>query len=216
MGVIASIARALAVTNVALPVTEARLTLARSLFPDYADEIPGIERRFAESPAVTLLHVIPGALLLILGLLQFSPRIRDRHLNFHRWSGRVVVILAIFAGLTGLWIGVVLPYSSNERLPSAVFGALFLMAAAMGIAAIRRGDVARHREWMIRLYAVAVGIVVIRLVGPPIILLLTPTPFREIIGLTFWAGWGLSVMVAELWIRSTREYFPLTAASPSR
>ena len=36
------------------------------------------ETRFATRPAMTLLHVVPGALFLSLGLLQFSSRVRNR------------------------------------------------------------------------------------------------------------------------------------------
>jgi uncharacterized membrane protein len=106
------------------------------------------------------MHVVPGGVFLLLAPLQFSPAIRSRHLRFHRWSGWVIVSLAFIAGISGLWIGLVLPYASNERVPIALFGALFLFAPLKGIRAIRRGDMARHRQWMIRLFAVGVGIAV--------------------------------------------------------
>lgn len=215
IGVATAIARVLAVANVALPVTEARLSAARAIFPAYTDEIPQIEKSFSDTTTLTLLHVIPGALFLILGLFQFSPQIRERHIGFHRWSGRVVVFLAVFAGVTGVLMGVVFPYSHTERLPTALAGALLMIAPVMAIRAIRRGDVARHREWMIRLFAVGVGIVAIRLVGPVIIMLMSPTPFRDIVGLTFWAGWILSVFVAELWIRLIEAPITLTEVTLS-
>jgi uncharacterized membrane protein len=183
---------------------KARLAAARTLSPRYVEESPQIEQRFADSPLVVLIHVVTGAAFLSLGLLQFSTRIRNRHLRFHRWSGRFLVALAIFAGVSGLWLGVVAPYSPTERLPTAAAGAVFLIAPAIAVVAIRRGDIARHREWMIRFFALGVGIVVIRFAAPVIMWLLSPAPFRDIVGLAFWAGWIVSVTVAEVWIRSTR------------
>jgi uncharacterized membrane protein len=208
IGIIAAIARVLAIANVAASVTEAKLAAAQALYPAaYAEEIPQLEQHFAVSPRATLVHVIAGAVFLALGLLQFSARIRNRHLRFHRRSGRLLVVFALFAGTTGLWLGIVAPYSSTERLPTAAAGAAFLIAPAMAIAAVRRGDIARHREWMIRFFAVGVGIVVIRLVQPLIIFLHSPVPLRELVGLTFWAGWLVAVTIAELWIRATRIDF---------
>lgn len=199
-----SIGRALTIVNLAAPMTEARLAAARTLFPAFAEEFPQFEQHFADSALVTLVHVIAGAMFLALGLLQFSATFRNRHLRFHRRSGRLLVALALVAGTTGLWLGVVAPYSSTERLPTAAAGAVFLIAPATAIAAIRRADIVRHREWMIRFFAVGVGVVVIRLIMPVIIWILSPGSLRDILGLAFWAGWIVSLMIAELWIRSTR------------
>jgi uncharacterized membrane protein len=204
VGVTASITRALSVTNIGLSITEARLAAGKAMFPEHWGENSVIEKRFADNRVLTLLHVVPGGVFLILAPLQFSPAIRDRHRRFHRWSGRVIAALAFLAGVSGLWIGLVLPYASNERLPIALFGALFLLAPLKGIRAIRRGDVAHHRQWMIRLFAVGIGIAVVRVVATPMIAILRPERIQDIMALAFWTGWTLSVTSAELWIRATR------------
>lgn len=203
LGVISAAARVFAIANVK-SVTEARLLAAATLLPDYAAELPMIEQAFADNPKVTFIHVTTGAVFLMLGLLQFSPAIRNRHRQFHRWSGRCLVVLAYLSGVAGIWMGVVAPYSPTERAPTAVAGAMFLITPVLAVTAVRRGSLARHREWMIRFFAVGVGIVVIRIVGPFIIWIMSPAPFRDIVGLTFWAGWIISVSVAEIWIRRTR------------
>jgi uncharacterized membrane protein len=204
IGVTASITRALSVTHTGLSITEARLKAGRAMFPEHWGEDAAIEQRFADNRALTLLHVVPGGVFLLLAPLQFSSAIRNRHRRFHRWSGRVIALLSLLAGISGLWIGLVLPYAGNERLPIALFGVLFLLAPLKGIRAIRRGDVAHHREWMIRLFAVGIGIAVVRVVAMPMITILRPERIQDIMGLSFWTGWSLSVIVAELWIRSTR------------
>ena len=108
LGVITAVARILTIADIRW-VTEVRLAAAGSLAPEYVKEVPQIERRFAESALVVLIHVVTGAAFLSLGLLQFSTRFRNRHLRFHRWSGRFLVTLAVFAGVSGLWLGVVAP-----------------------------------------------------------------------------------------------------------
>src|SRR5688572_29882923 len=148
--------------------TRARLAAAEALYPQFARELWDLEVHFNGRPLLTIVHVVGGSVFLSLGLLQFSPRIR-RNLRFHRRSGYFLVVLAVLAGATGVWLGVVAPFSSAERVPSAAAGAIFLIAPGIAIAAIRRGDVARHRDWMIRFFAVGIGIVVIRLVLPGLI-----------------------------------------------
>src|SRR4051794_15027893 len=136
LGVITAIGRVLTIANIRW-VTDTRLAMS-TMVPEYAEEIPQIEQHFADSAFVVFVHVVTGALFLSLGLLQFSSRIRNRHLRFHRWSGRLLVALAIFAGVSGMWLGLVAPYSSTERLPSAAAGALFLITPTIAVIAIRR------------------------------------------------------------------------------
>jgi hypothetical protein len=101
-------------------------------------------------------------------------------------------------------MGVVDPFSSTERLPSALAGAWFAIAAVAAIMAIGRGEVGRHREWMIRFFAIGIGVVIIRLTDAPILWMLRPAHFRDIVGLTFWAGFLIAAAVAEARIRATR------------
>ncbi|MGZ4809039.1 MAG: DUF2306 domain-containing protein [Thermoanaerobaculia bacterium] len=217
IGVFSAFARVVAITGVATSVTEWRLATTRTLFPGvYAKEMPDIERSLSRHAMTMIVHVTTGAVFLTLGLLQFSPRIRARHLRFHRWSGRVLVSVALLTGLTGLWVGIVVPYSPTERMPIAAMGTLFLVAPAVAIRAVRRGDVVRHREWMIRFYATGVGIVVVRLVAPLIIWAMAPAPFHDIVGWTFWTGWIVSVTAGELWIRRTRGGYIEPSAAVAR
>ncbi len=166
-----------------------------------------IDRRYANHPIVTLLHVVPGALLLILMPLQFSTRVRSRFITFHRWSGRTLVLTSFVAVPAGLFFGVLLPWGgAGEVIGVTLAGASFLAAVSLAFFAIRRGEVARHREWMIRAFAVALGISTVRVVAVVFDLTLTPAGVRtpEIFVLCIWTGWLLTIAMAEAWIRYTR------------
>jgi len=170
-------------------------------FPLWLREMDRINARFAASGVVTLLHVVCGAVFLALAPLQFSARIRDRHRAFHRWSGRVLAGAAIITGLTGLYLGVVIPHTGmGEVTSTAFFGGVFLIAIICAVFAIRRGDAARHRRWMIRAFAIGVGVSTVRIVAILIGLQLA-APVDELFGLSFWTGWAISLGAAELWIR---------------
>jgi hypothetical protein len=170
-------------------------------------EIARFDSPFAAHPAQTLLHVIPGALFLVLAPLQFASRIRTRHLRLHRWSGRLLVLAGLLSGLNGLYFGLLMPFAgAAERVAIALFGGLFLLALARGFVAIRRRDPDGHREWMIRAFAIALGISTVRVLGGILDVALTPSGVAPVTVflLSVWLGWSLTLGAAEVWIRRTR------------
>src|SRR5512141_2803842 len=50
-----------------------------------------LRQRYAPIPWLMLAHGIPAALALVLGVFQFSSRLRQRHLQVHRVLGRIYV-----------------------------------------------------------------------------------------------------------------------------
>jgi uncharacterized membrane protein len=169
-------------------------------------EIPASARGLNERPRATLLHVLPGAIFFILVPLQFSRRIRARHPAFHRWNGRAILVTAGASALAGMYLGIASAYGGPlESAATTIFGGWFLLAAARAWRAIRRRDVARHREWMIRMFAIGIGISVIRMAGLANLLVTGPESINQLnFALDLWVGWLLSAAVAELWIIRTR------------
>ena len=88
----------------------------------------------------------------------------------------------------------------------AAVGIFFLYAMATAFMAIRRGEVVRHREWMIRMFAIALAISTVRLIGGPIDFVLTPYGVSpaDLFVLSIWTAWLLTIGAAECWIRYTR------------
>jgi uncharacterized membrane protein len=206
LGVYAAVVRALIYAGHPWALAESLRASSTGLFPAHAAGFQQLEDHFVRSGPRVFAHVVTGALFLVAGLLQFSARIRARRPRLHRLSGWALVTLGSVIGTTGVWMGVVDPFSTGERIPAVLIGVVFLVAPSRAIAAIRRGDVARHREWMIRFYAVGLSIVTIRLLGAPTLWLLAPITVGDALTVTFWAGWLLTQLVAELWIRWTRVH----------
>jgi uncharacterized membrane protein len=170
-----------------------------------APELERFDRRFADHPRATVLHVLPGALFLLLAPLQFAASLRRRFPRLHRWCGRFLLALGLLTALAGFYFGLLMPFGgAGETAAIVLFGALFLTALERAFRAIRRGDVARHRAWMIRAFAVALGIATVRLVGAVLDVLLAPAgwPPAAFFVLTLWIGWSLTVVAGELWIAS--------------
>jgi hypothetical protein len=216
VGIAGSLQRSLAVTSAdpsILDREQVELIAAMAGLPAGTAEYERLGREIAESavnlnenPRVTLWHIVPGALVLLLAPFQFSRRLRASHPSVHRWNGRMVLVLVAASGLAGMYLGLARPYGGAwESAATSLFGAVFFLAGARGFLAIRARQVARHREWMIRMFAVAVGISVIRVVGVASVFITgTDGIGRDSFALSLWLGWLLTLAVAELWIRRTR------------
>ncbi len=124
-------------------------------------ELRPTDPRFAALPAPVVIHVVAAIGYALLGAFQFSHRLRRRHPGWHRRAGRVLVALGLAVALSGLWMTLVYPYKEGTGDLLYVFRLLFgsAMAASiiLGLAAIRRRDIARHSAWMIRAYALALA-----------------------------------------------------------
>jgi hypothetical protein len=141
--------------------------------------------RYARHPWVALIHIVPGLLYLTLVPLQFVSRIRDRHIRFHRWLGRVLAVAAVISGVFAIAAAFRLPaYAGFATLTATVFfGLIFLGSLAKAIIHIRHKRETLHHQWMIRVLAIAMGVATIRLY----ILI-----FTQVFGMDFEAVFGAS------------------------
>ncbi len=116
--------------------------------------------RIDASPAPVVVHVAGAALYAFLGAFQFSARLRRRRPGWHRKSGRLLVVAGSMVALSGLWMTLFYPGAPGGALLWAVrltvSSAMFLFIV-LGFRAIRRRNIAAHRAWMIRAYALALG-----------------------------------------------------------
>ena len=176
-----------------------------TLFPPGAiEDARALERWFAAHASLTWAHIIPGSVFLGLAPLQFVRGLRESHLALHRWSGRLLLLAAIPTGFTGMLLQLRSPYGGAVALSAILLAAgLFLGAAVLAYLAIRRKDTERHREWMIRMLAVGLGVATVRLLAVPLILVTGQRPL-ELMGVAFWLGFALPVAGGEWWIRATR------------
>ena len=161
--------------------------------------------RFFAHPLPVQLHIMGASLFCVPGALLFWPGFRSRFPRWHRLVGRVAAPADIVAGLSGLWMNQFYPYGPNDGLLlyffRLLFGAGMVLAVVLGVAAILRRDVARHRAWMMRAYAIGLGAGTQALTQLPWILLVG-LPGELPKALLMGAAWVLNLAVAEWFIRS--------------
>ena len=169
-----------------------------------------LDRSFSEKAGLTLVHIVPGLLFVILIPFQFSRTFRNHHLNLHRWIGRTAVVLGIIIGISAFFMvrhpvgGII------EASATIFFDCFFLVALVNAFLHIRRREVALHREWMIRAMSIALGIATTR----PVMGLffatsrLTGLTPHQFFGFAFSIGFSTTYLTGEAWIRHTRRSPP--------
>lgn len=141
-------------------------------------------------------HIVAGALALLLGPLQFLGRLRRWRLDLHRGLGRIYLAGIVVGGVAGLALA---PFANGGLPGQTGFAGLslaWLVTSGMAYAAIRARRIAEHRAWMIRSYVVTLAFVWVRLVLG--LGLATGADIQAVFGVAAWASWALPLLVVEV------------------
>src|SRR6202161_4699525 len=95
-------------------------------------------------------HTLAGIFALLIGPINFSPRIRQRHLMLHRVLGRIYVVSVFVGSFTGIalaWGRPGLPGTSMQA-------AAWMVCTTAAFITARNHQIVQHRQWMARSYAV--------------------------------------------------------------
>jgi Predicted membrane protein (DUF2306) len=119
------------------------------------------DHRFAGFPLPLVVHIVGATTYALFGILQFLPRFRRRHLVWHRRAGRVVAVAGLLVAISALWM--TLCYDTQPGTGDLlfvlrlVFGSAMAACLVLGFTAVRRRDIAAHRAWTIRAYAIGLA-----------------------------------------------------------
>lgn len=115
--------------------------------------------------AMFVAHVLLAAVVTAGGLAQLVPAIRRRVPAFHRWNGRIFLLVACFLGLGGLWLvwvrGTQLSFVS--ALATSINAVLIVIFAALAWRYARARDFAAHRRFALRAFVVVSGVWFLRI-----------------------------------------------------
>lgn len=147
-------------------------------------------------------HVAASILAIVLGAFQFLPALRRGPAPPHRWIGRVYMAGCLAGGAAGLIVAL---GSSAGPIATAGFGGLaiaWISVNLLGWRAILNGQVASHRRWMIRSWALTLAAVTLRIYLP--LLAISGLPFVEWYRAISFLCWVPNLLLAELWLRRRR------------
>lgn len=161
------------------------------------------DERFAAFPLPLVLHITGATAYAVVGAFQFVPRFRRRHLTWHRRAGRVLTVAGLLVAASALWMTLLYAQQPGTGdllyVLRLVFGSAMAACLILGFTAIRRRDIAAHRAWMIRAYAIGVAAGTQAFTGGIGSALFGTGELRA--DLAKGAGWVINLAVAEWVIR---------------
>ena len=161
-------------------------------------------------------HGVPLAFALVLGVFQFSNRLRRDYLQLHRWMGRVYVGAVFVGAPMGPMIAHRAPMPTGQML-AIMHAFAWMSTTAIGLYCVRNGNIQQHREWMMRSYPFAMVFIVSRVFNAiPQIEQAGPTAIMSTVWMTLFMAALLPSMVIE-WqaIRSKKKLQVRTAIAAS-
>ncbi|HEV7755940.1 MAG TPA: DUF2306 domain-containing protein [Mycobacteriales bacterium] len=166
-------------------------------------ELIPADHRFTGFPAALILHIVGAAVFALVGAFQFVPRFRRSHRTWHRRAGRLVAGAGLAVAGSALWL--TLFYQAQPGTGNLLYVLRLVFASAMaaslllGVSAIRRRDIAAHRAWMIRAYAIGLAAGTQAFTGGIAGAIFGTGELRS--DLAKGAGWVINLAVAEWAIR---------------
>ncbi|MGI3784140.1 MAG: DUF2306 domain-containing protein [Janthinobacterium lividum] len=164
-------------------------------------------------------HITFAGLALLVGPFQFSKTLRHRHVRIHHAIGRIYTTAVVVGGCAAFVMSF---FSSVGLLGFFGFGSLavlWVLVTLTAYRAIRRGDVASHRAWMIRSFALTYAAPTLRfwlfaLLIPQLLLGVDfPRAYANAYAPVPFLAWIPNLVIAEFMIR--RRGLPALRLSPS-
>lgn len=163
----------------------------------YAD----LDATFATHKGLTLAHIIPALIFVLLLPLWFSVKMRSNE-PAHRRLTWLLFALGTIVGLTAIPMVANPVGGATELSAIIVFDGIFLFSFARAFMLFLKRD-PHNREWMMRAIAVLLGIATTRPIMGVFFATarLTHLEPRQFFGIAFWIGFGVTYLAGEWYLR---------------
>lgn len=145
-------------------------------------------------------HVITGGIVLIMGVFQLNKWIRTSYPSWHMFAGRLYFfVLLIFTAPSGLIMSFYANGGLMAKIGFALLALLWWFSTWNGFQLATRKQWSKHREFMLRSYALTFSAVTLRIYS----FLFALAGFRgeSAYMLIAWLSWVPSLVAIEVWIR---------------
>lgn len=151
------------------------------------------------------LHILTSFFVMLAGAVQFNSWILKKYKAWHRRVGKLYVYIILF--LSGPAALVMSFYANGDRISRISFvllSVLWITFTSIAFLQAIRGNLASHRQFMIRSYALTLSAITLRLYAliiPHFMYIEAKTEYA----LIAWASWTLNLLVAEAILFFTRH-----------
>lgn len=148
-------------------------------------------------------HIVGGTSALLLGPALFWSGLRARYYGIHHRLGYLYLLAVAIAALCSFRLAWHIP--AEEGGPAGgigmgLLGAVWLATIALGLRAIKGGDVPAHTRWMIRSYAVTLAFVNLRWFNE-FRWVKDLGPSERVVPVVIWLSWLIPLALVEIGLR---------------
>lgn len=165
-----------------------------------AGQFGELDAAFAARKALTLAHIVPALIFVLLLPLWFSARLRNKE-TLHRRISWALFALGFIIGITAIPMVATPVGGATELSAIIVFDGLFLFSLLRALTLFLRRQ-PRYREWMMRAIAVLLGIATTRPVMGVFFATarLTHLEPQQFFGIAFWIGFAATYAAGEWYL----------------
>ncbi len=147
------------------------------------------------------IHVYSSIFVLLAAFTQFSPQILQQNKKLHRKFGWIYFIVVIcLSAPSGIFMGCYANGAWHSRVSFVLLGLLWEYFTISAFVSIKQNNVVKHRQFMIRSFALALSAISLRTWKMIIVLSLHTAPM-DTYQIIAWLGWVPNLLIAEYIIR---------------
>ena len=141
-------------------------------------------------------HIVLGGIALLIGWIQFSKTIRQKHIGKHRLVGKIYIYAALISGFCGIFIAQSATGGWSCRLGFTLSALVWLSSTIIALVAIKKGNINKHQRFMLYSYAVCFSAVTLRIWLPSLIM--TLGNFIDAYRIVAWVSWVPNLVIAHI------------------
>lgn len=155
---------------------------------------------------VLIAHITAGGGALVLGFVQFWPKLRNFSWKLHRIIGFLYLLAILLSSSCAVILAFTTAYEVNWAYAFSlqVWVTVWISATAIAYYAIIKRNVNLHKEWMVRSYIVTLAFIISGLaIKIPYVQDLGT--FADISPSLFWMGWSVPLYVYQIVLSSKKK-----------
>lgn len=166
-----------------------------------------VNPRVEAAPFPVVLHILSAVPFCILGAFQFLGSHRKQFPGWHRRAGRFIGLAGIVSALSGLWMTHAYDFPGELQgsllyVVRIVVGVFMTASIVLGVNAVLKKKINRHRAWMARGYALGQGAGTQVLVMIPWMVVVGEEPGGLARDVLMSVAWVINLAVVELVLAS--------------
>lgn len=146
-------------------------------------------------------HASSSVISLLIGPFTLSRKFREVSFKRHKTLGKIYLAGVWTGGLSGMYLAWYATGGIVAQLGFGTLATLWIATSCMAYAAIRNKRIERHRQWMMRNYALTFAAVTLRLYIPLSILFWGLERYTESYTAIAWLCWVPNLLVVEALLR---------------